>query len=335
MRQMDRDELHSVLAQHERFLGGAVDGARLDLDHVRLDPNLLAGLNLARARLRSLDLSGSILDGISFEDAELVDVDLRRSQLAASRWQHAKLENVDLSAADLTSADFDSIYASGSTFDQAKLERAILYKGQLHGCSLAGAKLQAANLRRAFVRRSSVKGADLSEADLTRAVLEEVDMRGANMQGAILFDARLTGVQLYGTIGFYARADEVQAQKLDFSESGEGEDYGPVERANDPVFGQPPPIHLKLAADPGGSAVQRAEPNTRPRQLDVEQLPIDNELKARIDAWANRYLQALDADDSDDVHRLDIEGRALARDLQLSLPTHEVRYESGATPTGA
>jgi len=133
---MNKDELKTILDNHEKWLNDIEGGEQA---------------NLSRADLREADLRGANLSRANLREANLREADLRE----------ANLSGVDLREADLSRADL-----SGANLSRADLSGANLSRANLREANLREADLREANLSRVDLREADLRGADLRKADL-------------------------------------------------------------------------------------------------------------------------------------------------------------------------
>ena len=183
-----------------------------DLEGARLCQAILVGANLTRANLEGADLEGARLTGARLTHAQL---------------DSAKLGGADLSEAIITYADLDDAYLGGARLAGADLTGASLKNANLEQADLQGAILDDARLIKArahgakFAKASLVK-CNLTGAVLLKADLSDVDIRHAILAGGDLKGAKLTGAKIGGMVGTGIVVEEVEAQWIDTSLSGDG-----------------------------------------------------------------------------------------------------------------
>ena len=198
-----------------RLLGGprlhvprVIPGAASDIGRVRLQPDLQAALRILVADGlwadampgRPLDLSfidvryadlpnvnlagfvllGAVLDGSNLRGARMMSADLRRVSLKG-----ADLTSADLTGADLTdaiaTADLTDAIPRKTTFDDARLENALLIRANLSGATLIRTHLEYTDATNA-----DLSNATLNAAHLDHAVLVGTDLKGASLVGATM-----------------------------------------------------------------------------------------------------------------------------------------------------
>ena len=142
------------------------DGARPDL-------------NLARARLRRIDLSG---------------LDLHGADVAFGDLGHAKLDSTNLWRSRGYGVNVSGAAFARSNLEEARWHSAVAREARFHDCRMVSAVFKEADLAAAEFQQSRLQGAHLERADLT----------GARFEGAQLADAFFIG----------AKVDEAAAKTL-------------------------------------------------------------------------------------------------------------------------
>lgn len=104
---MDRDELNSILAEHQKWLNtDGKEGRRADLYRADLRRASLIGASLEEASLIGASLIRASLEGASLEEASLKRADLRGADLEGASLRGASLRGADLRGADLDFSAF-------------------------------------------------------------------------------------------------------------------------------------------------------------------------------------------------------------------------------------
>jgi hypothetical protein len=263
--------------------------------------------------------------------APLSDLDVSGFDLRGLRLAGVDFERVDLSNAILSDCDLNSSSFVACTLDGADLSGANLYKAIFSRCSLRGAKLRGAILRRSSIQSSSMMEADLRDADLTRAAWGDSDLRGADLTGAIFFQTTMMGVRAYGTRGGWLRPGDNRIEGVDMSAEGDGSVIADASALVDAQHGLPRPIRIRLSGVPLTPVIVREEPHALEREIDLDSLPIDDELRTKLKNWSLRRDDvALEAENTQPTMAvaIDEEVRPLWRSLKSSLIGYQIRYAS-------
>ena len=131
-------------------------------------------LDLARARLRKIDLSG-----LDLHEADVAFADLRHSNL-----DNANLQRTRGYAVDVTKAG-----VSGSNLEEARWHLCVARGTRFHNCRMVSVFLKGADLTAAEFQQSRLQGAHFERADLTGARFERADLADAFFTGAKIDDA--------------------------------------------------------------------------------------------------------------------------------------------------
>jgi hypothetical protein len=94
---MNKDELKTILDNHEKWLNDIEGGERA---------------NLSGADLRGADLRGADLSGADLREANLSGADLRGADLSGADLREANLYGADLRGADLSGADLRFLHSA-------------------------------------------------------------------------------------------------------------------------------------------------------------------------------------------------------------------------------
>jgi uncharacterized protein YjbI with pentapeptide repeats len=143
----------------------------------------LAGINLAKARLKFVLLSQANLKAANLSQAHLVGAELIYTNLQQAKLIETNLIGANLLAANLRQANLSRSRLCGALLNAVDLSDAILDEASFTGADLRAANLQGASLRGANLRGANLKAANLLQADLTGADLEGADLAGATLPG--------------------------------------------------------------------------------------------------------------------------------------------------------
>lgn len=160
-REIQADQLSSILKQHLLWLKDNKTGQKADLSQS--------------------DLKGIDLSGVDLQSAQFIQADLSRSNLRRSKLESANLSRVDLRGANLIEAN--------------------LRNADLSWADLSNADLNWANLSRADLSRANLSRAKLNATDLSMTDLGRVNFTGANLSGAIFSRAKLKRADLSSSVG--------------------------------------------------------------------------------------------------------------------------------------
>lgn len=152
---------------------------------------VLAGANLAGARLIGADLNGTDL-----QRASLAGADLTRASVDRVRFSGADLSRAKLAQLNGYRANFGAANLSGTDLTKAELARA-----NLAAANLAQADLTKAELQRANMEGSNLDGANLTGTDLARTNLAKARLDGTRMAQARTYLTRIEGVNLSRVVG--------------------------------------------------------------------------------------------------------------------------------------
>ncbi|MGH3132428.1 MAG: pentapeptide repeat-containing protein [Gaiellaceae bacterium] len=131
-------------------------------------------LDLARTRLRRIDLSG---------------LDLHEADLAFGDLSHAKLENSNLWRSRAYAVDVTVAGLSRSNLEEARWHKAVAREARFHNCRMISVFLKDADLEEAEFQQSRLQGAHFERANLTRARFEEANVADAVFTGATINEA--------------------------------------------------------------------------------------------------------------------------------------------------
>jgi len=162
--------------------------------------------NLAKASLRSADLSEGDLSGVNLTDADLTGANLTDTKLSEADLRGATFVDANLTGADLSyvfgnSADFSGANLQNARFTKALFDSARLVRANLSGANFGEADfirsdLTGANLRDANFFKAAFEGARFTRADLTGADLADADFELASLDDACLNNAKLYNTSL-------------------------------------------------------------------------------------------------------------------------------------------
>jgi hypothetical protein len=136
---MTKQELHSVIEQHKKWLRGEGCG-RANLSNANLSNANLSSANLSSADLRGANLSSADLSSADLRGANLSSADLRGANLSNANLSSANLSSADLRGADLRDADLRGANLSSADLSSADLRGANLSSADLRGANLSGTK---------------------------------------------------------------------------------------------------------------------------------------------------------------------------------------------------
>ena len=120
---MERNKLKEILELHKKWLNGAADGKRADLQ----------GANLRDAELQGADLREANLYRADLYLAYLQEADLRGANLKGANLQGANLYLADLHGAYLQNADLHGAELLGANLQDVDLQDAVLQDADLYG----------------------------------------------------------------------------------------------------------------------------------------------------------------------------------------------------------
>lgn len=171
------------------------------------------GADFSNCDLSGATFTGANLPRASFTESMLMGTDFAGAVLSAARFNEAKAAGAKFAGADLrgihandgadfTGADLRGVDAAGSTWDDAKLDKADLSRAKLLKAQFGGASLRETNLDRA-----DLSGATFDDAVLASAKATNANFLRAAFDRADLSDADFTGSNLYGA-GFWDAIDD-------------------------------------------------------------------------------------------------------------------------------
>ncbi len=131
-------------------------------------------LDLARARLRRIDLSG---------------LDLHEADVAFADLRHANLANVNLWRSRGYSVDVTKAGLSRSNLEEARWHKAVAKGARFHDCRMVSVFLKDADLEKAEFQQSRLQGAHFDRANLAGASFEAANLADAYFRGAIIDEA--------------------------------------------------------------------------------------------------------------------------------------------------
>jgi len=137
-------------------------------------------LNLARARLRRIDLSG-----LHLHEADVAFADLR----------HATLRDTNLWRSRGYAVDVCGVTLAGSNLEEARWHSAVGREARFHNCRMVSVVLKQADLAQAEFQQSRLQGAHFEAADLTGARFEGAQLADADFRGSKLDDAALASIK--------------------------------------------------------------------------------------------------------------------------------------------
>lgn len=207
---IDQDAFLRILAEHHRWVETqGKEGRRANLRSQELTHLDLSNLNLAECSFRGANLTGvslaySDLHSADFSEANLMQANLTGCDLHATNLVRTNLSYSQNSQADFTGANMTQMVADSASFQNAKLNHAIVRETSMMEADFTHASLNETNLR-----NSNLSDAVFTDADLTNA-----DFRDANCERAHFKGANLTGVNFKG-----ANLSSVEMDKADFSQA--------------------------------------------------------------------------------------------------------------------
>ena len=231
--------LEGVSAPKADFTGAKLKGAKLvegDFTEARFSGADLTGADFSEATFHKATLEKALIDegqgkgavfsegnlsGARFQKAKLDDANFANAQLAYANFRKASLKAATLQraiapranfseadltglraslGADFTEASFQQALGPGSTWKEAKLQKADFSYAQMEGadfasCIMDDANLYAADMKsarfaRASLRRAKLVQMNLFEGSLEKADLSNADLSGANMYAVEFLDAK-------------------------------------------------------------------------------------------------------------------------------------------------
>ncbi|KAF6209131.1 hypothetical protein GE061_014875 [Apolygus lucorum] len=146
----------------------------------------LAGSDLSRLDLRSINFKFACLHGCRMVGANLSYCSLERADLS-----HAVLEGAQLMGVKMLCANLEGANLRGCNFEDPTGARA-----NMEGVNLKGANLESSNMAGVNLRVATLKGANLKNCDLRAAVLAGADLQNCDLSGSDLQEANLRGANL-------------------------------------------------------------------------------------------------------------------------------------------
>ncbi len=185
-----------------------------DLDHAKLKQSNLTGASLVAGSLSGADLSEANLSGADLNGADLTGADLPEANLSEAKLS-ADLTRANLQDADLTEANLPGAELCDADFLRATLRGTILPGGEI----LRKADFTEADLQNQDFRGENLSGASLVKANLTGSELSRANLSKANLERAVLnradlFDTRLAGAHLEGTVMGNAQTNKGTFERL-------------------------------------------------------------------------------------------------------------------------
>jgi uncharacterized protein YjbI with pentapeptide repeats len=140
-------------------------------------PRADLNLDLARSRLRRIDLSG-----LDLHEADLAFADLRHAKLGNTNMWRVLGYAVDVSKAALAGANLEearwhTCRARETQFHDCRMTSAVLKEADLSGAEFFGSRLQGAHLERATLLGASFEGANLADAFFAGAKLDDAAVK--------------------------------------------------------------------------------------------------------------------------------------------------------------
>jgi hypothetical protein len=137
-RQVDENQLRSVLAKHRAWVADHHSGQRADFTCMRFPPLDFSGASID---FRAADLNGVQLEGSNLSTARLDDAEMKRANLA-----NAILVRTSLRRANLLLANLSSTNLAGADLSGSNLSGAALRDADFTGTRVAGALFEPASL---------------------------------------------------------------------------------------------------------------------------------------------------------------------------------------------
>ncbi|MEA2716118.1 MAG: hypothetical protein QOI99_435 [Actinomycetota bacterium] len=131
-------------------------------------------VDLARARLRRIDMSG-----VDLHEADLAFADLRHANLANANLWRSRAYAVDVTKAGLSGANLEEVrwhacIAREAGFHDCRMVAAFFKEADLVGAEFQGSRLQGAHFERADLTGASFEGANLADAYFEGATIDQV-----------------------------------------------------------------------------------------------------------------------------------------------------------------
>uniref|UniRef100_A0A182IT59 BTB domain-containing protein n=1 Tax=Anopheles atroparvus TaxID=41427 RepID=A0A182IT59_ANOAO len=183
-----KQQKNSVMSRQD-FLRALVVSSHED--ELRFQGVNLAGMNLSKLDLRSINFKYACLKNCNLSNADLSYCCLERADLRNVNLDGARLHNVQARGADLQNAsmkqcDFVDPNGRHSNFEGTNLKGANLEGSMMEGVVLRVSNMKNANLRSCIMSQADISGADLEGCDLTGSNLHNTNLRGANLKDAKL-----------------------------------------------------------------------------------------------------------------------------------------------------
>ena len=143
--------------EHKLATGGRIDALQ-DLN--KQEPKIsLAGINLTKGYLSTIQLPGALLNGAVLNDAVLNGANLKDAILINSHLQGANLQGAHLQGTNFYKADLIKVHLSEAVLTNASLSKAQLVDADLEDAKLEKVDLEGANLKGANLKGANLKGA--------------------------------------------------------------------------------------------------------------------------------------------------------------------------------
>jgi len=220
--------IQAIEATLAKIPASAIDPVLLaEVGYLKFPSRELVGLTLQSANLDDSDFSQASIRSANLFQTSFKNANMEGASIRDSNFSQAVLTTANLKDSNLSAIRFDSIDASGSSFNGAEgngsnLSLADLTlsdfnnadftdcnfsNANLQGASLLNAKikssdLSSANLGNASAQGTDFSGSDLSSATLTNASLTQAKFTNANLLGADFAGADLTGADFTGATNF-------------------------------------------------------------------------------------------------------------------------------------
>ena len=198
---LDRTNLAGVHAEKAIFRRACGEGPQFERAYLALAV-------FEEADLRKADFSLAMLDDVSFVRAIMPGVRLYDATGIRVIFDEATISDARADGVKIERGTFMHAEASGSVWDNSKLDEANFSKAELERASF-----EHAELNRAVFANTQLAQGSLRKTKLVGAMLESTNLMQATLESADLTDASLRGANLYGAETWRAKLERTDLSR--------------------------------------------------------------------------------------------------------------------------
>ena len=163
--------INTAVEKHIAWIeSGGKNGARLDIEGVRIASYCFSGRNLAGARFRRCSFNGLDLSSVILDMADLSYADLTHTNLKDASLKGTTLRGADLSNSNMTAARIEAMTLKGNKLWPANLDGALIQNSDLTNASFANSIMNYADMTGSILAGTNFIEVDLTKVKKSKAV---------------------------------------------------------------------------------------------------------------------------------------------------------------------